>query len=69
MNTSGKLVLMRHTESNDNAKGVWSGIHNTSLTKKGRKDAEKFGYIMRDINFNIIYVFFERNVLDILILK
>ena len=56
MSTSGKLILLRHTESSDNAKGVWSGIHNASLTKKGRDDAEKFGYIMRDINFDVIYV-------------
>lgn len=51
----GKLILVRHSESTDNAKGQWSGIRNVSLTKKGREDAFKFGEILQDQEFDIIY--------------
>jgi 2,3-bisphosphoglycerate-dependent phosphoglycerate mutase len=53
---SGRLILVRHSESTDNAKGHWSGIRNVSLTKKGREDAYKFGEVLRDQKFNVIYV-------------
>jgi len=53
---SGQLILVRHSESTDNAKGVWSGIHNASLTKKGREDAYKIGAILTDQDFDTIYV-------------
>jgi len=56
MSTSGKLILLRHTESTDNARGLWSGTRNVSLTDKGRLDAEKFGRLLRDFNFDVIYV-------------
>jgi 2,3-bisphosphoglycerate-dependent phosphoglycerate mutase len=53
---SGKLVLLRHTESTDNAKGWWSGIRNVPLSKKGQQDAAKFGLLFRDMQFDVIYV-------------
>ena len=56
MSTSGKLILLRHTESIDNARGVWSGTHNIGLTEKGRQDAEKFGALFSDMTFDVIYV-------------
>ena len=56
MSISGKLVLLRHTESTDNARGLWSGTRNVSLTDKGRRDAQKFGVLLRDMNFDVIYV-------------
>jgi len=56
MSISGKLVLLRHTETTDNAAGRWSGTRNVSLTPKGRADAEKFGVLLCDINFDVIYV-------------
>ena len=51
----GKLILVRHGESADNAKGQWSGIRNVSLTKKGREDAFKFGEVLQDQEFDVIY--------------
>lgn len=53
---SGQLILVRHSESTDNAKGVWSGIRNVSLTEKGRQDAFKYGDVLRDKTFDIIYI-------------
>lgn len=52
---TGKLILVRHSESTDNAKGQWSGIRNVGLTKKGREDAKKFGEILQDQEFDVIY--------------
>ncbi|MDR1197029.1 MAG: histidine phosphatase family protein [Candidatus Nomurabacteria bacterium] len=53
---SGQLTLVRHGETTDNLKGVWSGIRNVSLTEKGRADAVKFGEVLRDKTFDLIYV-------------
>lgn len=52
---NGKLILVRHTESTDNAKGIWSGVRNVGLTKKGKTDAIKFGEVLQDQDFDIIY--------------
>lgn len=53
---SGQLILVRHSESTDNSKGVWSGIRNVSLTKKGRDDAYKVGTVLADQTLDVIYV-------------
>jgi 2,3-bisphosphoglycerate-dependent phosphoglycerate mutase len=53
---SGQLILVRHSESTDNAKGVWSGIRNVGLTDKGRDDAFKYGDVLRDKTFDLIYI-------------
>jgi 2,3-bisphosphoglycerate-dependent phosphoglycerate mutase len=53
---SGQLILVRHSESADNVKGVWSGIRNVGLTPKGRADARKIGSALRDQTFDVIYV-------------
>ena len=51
----GKLILMRCPESNDDALGLWSGIRNVSLSKKGKLDAHKFAEVLRDQNFDLVY--------------
>ena len=53
---SGKLILVRHSESTDNTKGVWSGIRNVGLTPKGKADARKIGELLQDQTFDVIYV-------------
>jgi 2,3-bisphosphoglycerate-dependent phosphoglycerate mutase len=53
---SGQLTLVRHSESTDNVRGVWSGIRNVGLTPKGRADARKIGEALRDQTFDVIYV-------------
>lgn len=46
----GKLLFIRHGESELNAKGVWTGKTDASLTDKGRADAEKMGEAIKDID-------------------
>jgi len=46
----GKLLFIRHGESELNVKGVWTGKTDASLTDKGRADAEKMGEAIKDID-------------------
>lgn len=52
---SGKLVLVRHGESEWNLLGKWTGWTDVSLTAKGAADARKMGELLTDISFNDIY--------------
>lgn len=44
-----KLVLVRHGESEWNARGVWTGLTDVSLTALGRKEASRAAELLRDI--------------------
>ena len=52
---SGKLVLIRHGESEWNLLGKWTGWTDVSLTEKGAADAKKMGKLITDIHFDAIY--------------
>lgn len=52
---SGKLVLVRHGESEWNLLGKWTGWTDIGLTDKGASDAEKMGELIKDIHFDDIY--------------
>ncbi|MDR2524465.1 MAG: 2,3-bisphosphoglycerate-dependent phosphoglycerate mutase [Candidatus Nomurabacteria bacterium] len=52
----GKLILVRHTESTYNAKGLWAGITDVELSDKGRSDARKIGAVLADLKFDRIYL-------------
>lgn len=52
---SGKLVLMRHGESEWNLLGKWTGWTDVSLTPKGASDALKMGELVKDTKFDEIY--------------
>ena len=52
---SGKLVLVRHGESEWNLLGKWTGWTDVGLTDKGASDAEKMGELIKDIRFDDIY--------------
>ena len=52
---SGKLVLIRHGESEWNLLGKWTGWTDVSLTEKGAADAKKMGELVTDIHFDAIY--------------
>jgi 2,3-bisphosphoglycerate-dependent phosphoglycerate mutase len=54
--SSGKLIIVRHSESEYNAKGLWTGITDVGLTEKGHDDARKIGELLRGIPFDKIYV-------------
>lgn len=50
------LVLVRHGESTWNAKGIWTGWTDISLTEKGREEARIAGKAVKDIHFDIAFV-------------
>jgi 2,3-bisphosphoglycerate-dependent phosphoglycerate mutase len=52
---SGKLIITRHSESEWNLKGVWTGITDVGLTDKGHEDAQKIGELLKDLRFDKIY--------------
>jgi 2,3-bisphosphoglycerate-dependent phosphoglycerate mutase len=53
---SGKLVIVRHGESEWNATGQWTGITDVHLTAKGRQEGAKLGEQLRDVRFDHAYV-------------
>lgn len=53
--TSGKLIIVRHTESDWNAEGLWTGTTDVHLSKKGMDDATAMGKKLRDIHFDYAY--------------
>ena len=53
--TSGKLVIVRHTESEWNAEGLWTGTTDVHLSKKGFDDAAAVGSKLKDITFDYAF--------------
>ena len=53
---SGRLVIVRHGESEWNARGVWTGTTDVHLSKKGIHEAELMGQCLKDIKFDSAYV-------------
>lgn len=51
----GKLVLVRHGESEWNAKGRWTGRTDIDLTENGREQSRKAGEAMKDISFAVAF--------------
>lgn len=49
------LVLVRHGESEWNAKSLWTGLTDVSLTEKGREEARLAGEKLKDIHFDLAY--------------
>ncbi len=54
-NEGGKLVVVRHTESEWNALGVWTGVTDVHLSKKGFSDAVLIGESLKDIAFDFAF--------------
>ena len=52
----GRLVIVRHSESEWNALGKWTGTTNVHLSPKGRREAELMGVVLRDFSFDQAYV-------------
>lgn len=57
MNThpTGLLVISRHTESEWNLLGKWTGLTDINLTDKGRREAEQIGELLHDLRFDVVY--------------
>lgn len=53
--TTGLLVVSRHTESEWNLLGKWTGLTDVDLTEKGQYEAEQIGQLLRDIKFDAVY--------------
>jgi len=49
----GKLIVVRHTESEWNALGKWTGITNVNLDAKGFRDAALLGQALKSLNIKI----------------
>lgn len=49
------LVLVRHGESEWNAKGLWTGLTDVHLTEKGKKEAREAAELLRDIPFHVAF--------------
>lgn len=52
---SGKLIIVRHGESEYNAVGKWTGKTDVHLTAKGFHEATLMGYELKDIILNKAY--------------
>lgn len=55
MEKIGKLVLVRHGETDWNILGIWTGIKDIHVSEAGHKDARKMGELVKDINFDHIF--------------
>jgi D-lactate dehydrogenase len=53
--TQGKLIIVRHTESEWNAQGLWTGTTDVHLSQKGFADAATMGTKLKDIHFDYAY--------------
>lgn len=60
------LVLVRHGESQWNAKGWWTGLTDIGLTEKGVEEAKSAGDLLTDIHFDIAYTSVLRRAQDTL---
>lgn len=49
------LALVRHGESEWNAKGLWTGWTDVNLSSKGREEARAAGELIKDIHFDLAY--------------
>lgn len=49
---NGKLIIIRHGESEWNAKGVWTGTTDVHLSKKGFNEARLLGETLKDIKID-----------------
>lgn len=52
---TGMLVISRHTESEWNVLGKWTGLTDVNLTEKGRGEARKVGELLKGITFDAVY--------------
>lgn len=50
-----QLVLVRHGESEWNAKNVWTGLTDIGLTQKGKDEAARVGAALKGITFDAAF--------------
>lgn len=54
-NNMAYLVLIRHGESEWNAKGLWTGLKDIGLSAKGHEEATHAANQLKDIHFDVAY--------------
>jgi len=64
-NQSGKLILIRHQESEWNKEGRWTGSRDIHLTEKGFERSNKVGEYIKGLNINIDNAFASMEVRSI----
>lgn len=52
---SGKLILIRHGESEWNALGKWTGWTDVSITEEGARLSRELGQKLQNTHFDIVY--------------
>lgn len=52
-NETGKLILVRHTQSQWNAEGVWTGLTDICLSDKGKADCIPLGVKLKELGIDI----------------
>ena len=50
------LILVRHTESEWNKLGVWTGLTDISLSEKGVEEAKLAGEKLKDLPIDLCYI-------------
>ena len=50
-----KVYIVRHGETENNKKGVWTGWNDIPLTQKGEEDAARLGKLLKDIPFDAVF--------------
>jgi 2,3-bisphosphoglycerate-dependent phosphoglycerate mutase len=50
-----QLILVRHGESEWNAKGLWTGWTDINLSENGRVEAQKAGELLKDVHPDFAY--------------
>jgi D-lactate dehydrogenase len=63
---SGKLVLVRHTESEWNQKGMWTGTRDVKLSEKGFEDARVLGQALADIPIQKAFISEQNRTMETL---
>lgn len=58
--TTGLLVISRHTESEWNLLGKWTGLNDVDLTEKGQQEAVQIGEMLKGIRFDVVYTSEQR---------
>ncbi|RYF28480.1 MAG: 2,3-bisphosphoglycerate-dependent phosphoglycerate mutase [Chloroflexi bacterium] len=51
----GILAISRHTESEWNLLGKWTGLTDVNLTEKGKREAGQIGELLKDLQFDAVY--------------
>ncbi len=62
----GRLLLVRHTESEWNEKGIWTGTRDAKLSMKGFEDARLLGEAIRTITIHHAYTSLQTRTMETL---